>query len=61
MERYWREIALTLAVKVFVLTLIWYVWFSNPQDKTLDDARVAAQMLSSQSQIIKEPDHGAVH
>lgn len=60
-DRYWREIALTLAVKVFVLFVIWYAWFSNPEDSRLDENRVAAQILSFQSQPLKESNHGAVH
>ena len=61
MDRYWREIALTLAVKLFVLALIWYAWFSDPASERLDESGVAAQMLSSQSQSVKESSHGAVH
>jgi hypothetical protein len=57
-DSYWREIVLTLAVKIFVLTLIWYAWFSNPVGDQLDDSKVAAQILS---QSVKESDHGAVH
>ena len=57
-DSYWREIVLTLAVKAFVLTLIWYAWFSNPVGEHLDDAKIAAQILS---QSAKESDHGAVH
>ncbi len=60
MERYWREIALVLAVKALVLALVWYAWFSSPEDKSLSDAGVAARMLSPQSQILKESNHGAI-
>ena len=58
-DSYWREIVLTLAVKVFVLGLIWYAWFSNPVDDHLDDAAVAAQILQSQS--VKEHVNGTDH
>ncbi|NNM81827.1 MAG: hypothetical protein HKL98_04375 [Burkholderiales bacterium] len=58
MDRYWREIVLTLIIKVFVLSLIWYAWFSNPQDEHLDDAAVAARMLNSH--IVKDSSHGSI-
>jgi hypothetical protein len=53
----WQEITLTLALKVFVLFIIWAVWFSAPQDINLDDQAVASKILSQQS--LKEPDHDA--
>ena len=56
-DRYWREIVLTLAVKLFVLAVIWYAWFSNPEDGRVDGDKVAAKFFQS----IKESDHGAVH
>lgn len=57
--RLWQEIALTLAFKVFVLAVIWSVWFSAPEDVSLDDQKVAAKIFSQQP--LKEPDHDAVH
>ncbi len=57
-DRYWREIALTLAIKLFVLFVIWYAWFSSPEDSRMDENRVAAQIL--QSQPLKESNHGAI-
>jgi hypothetical protein len=57
--RLWQEITLALALKVFVLAVIWSVWFSAPEDVSLDDQKVASQILSQQSQ--KEYDHDAVH
>ena len=48
--RLWQEIALTLALKAFVLFVIWAVWFSVPEDATLDDQAVASKILSQQFQ-----------
>jgi hypothetical protein len=56
--RLWKEVALTLALKVLVLTIIWAAWFSSPEDITLNDQKVASQILSQQPQ--KELDHDAV-
>lgn len=54
----WQEILLTLLLKGLLLTLIWYVWFSSPEDRTLDEQKVASQLFSSQP--LKEPAHGAI-
>jgi hypothetical protein len=56
--RLWHEIVLALAFKALVLTVIWAVWFSAPQDINLDDQAVASKILSQQSP--KEHDHDAV-
>jgi hypothetical protein len=56
--RLWQEIVLTLAFKALVLVIIWAAWFSAPEDKTLDDQKVASQILSQQPQ--KEHNHDAV-
>ena len=56
--RFWQEIVLTLAFKGLVLTIIWGVWFSAPEDASLDDQKVASKILSQQP--LKEPDHDAV-
>lgn len=56
--RLWQEIVLTLAFKGLVLAIIWAVWFSAPEDISLDDQKVASQILSQQPQ--KEHDHDAV-
>ena len=56
--RLWQEIVLALVFKVLVLTVIWAVWFSAPQDINLDDQAVASKILSQQLQ--KEHDHDAV-
>lgn len=56
--RLWQEIVLALVIKVLVLTVIWAVWFSAPQDINLDDQAVASKILSQQSP--KEQDHDAV-
>jgi hypothetical protein len=54
----WQEITLTLALKVFVLFVIWAVWFSTPEENTLDDQKVASQILSQQSH--KDHNHDAL-
>ena len=56
--RLWQEIVLALALKVLVLTIIWAAWFSVPEDISLDDQKVASQILSQQPQ--KEFDHDTV-
>ena len=56
--RLWQEIVLALVFKVLVLTVIWAVWFSAPQDINLDDQAVASKILSQQPQ--EEHDHDAV-
>lgn len=48
--RLWQEIVLALALKILVLTIIWYAWFSAPEDKKLDDQKVANQIFSQQRQ-----------
>jgi hypothetical protein len=55
--RLWQEISLTLMLKVIVLFVIWAVWFSAPEQDSLDDQTVATQILSQQ--IHKEPNHDA--
>ena len=54
----WQEIVLTLTLKIFLLTIIWFAWFAAPEDRKLDDQKVASQFFSTPSQ--KEPDHDAV-
>ena len=56
--RLWQEIVLALLFTALVLTVIWAVWFSAPQDINLDDQAVASKILSQQSQ--KEHGHDAV-
>jgi hypothetical protein len=56
--RLWQEVTLTLAFKAFLITIIWAVWFSAPEDASLDDQKVASKILSQQP--LKEPDHDAV-
>lgn len=53
-----QEIVLTLAFKALLLTIIWAVWFSAPEDINIDDQKVASQILSQQPQ--KEHEHDAV-
>ena len=56
--RLWQEIILTLSFKAILLTIIWAVWFSAPQDQTIDGQQVAAHIFSQQSP--KEQNHDAV-
>ena len=56
--RLWQEIVLALAFKGVVLAIIWAVWFSAPEDISLDEQKVASRILSPQPQ--KEHDHDAV-
>ena len=60
--RLWQEIMLALALKFFVLFVIWAVWFSVPEDASLNDQSVASQILSRQlsQQLDKDHDHDAV-
>ena len=60
--RLWQEITLALALKFFVLFVIWAVWFSVPEDASLNDQSVASQILSRQlsQQLDKDHDHDAV-
>ncbi len=55
--RLWQEIALALALKVLLLTVIWAVFFSAPQDQTIDGRQAAAHILSQLSP--KEHNHDA--
>jgi hypothetical protein len=57
-SRLWQEIVLTLAIKVIALTIIWATWFSSPEDVSLDDRKIASQILSQQTQ--KEHDNDAI-
>jgi hypothetical protein len=56
--RLWHEIALTLVLKGILLAIIWNVWFSSPEGRSLDASKVASQIFSTQSQ--KVTDHDAV-
>ncbi len=55
--RLWQEIVLTLALKAVLLTVIWAVFFSAPQDRTIDGKQAAAHVLSQLS--LKEQNHDA--
>lgn len=57
--RLWQEITLALALKGFVLAIIWSMWFSVPEDASLDDQKVASRIFSQQPQ--KEHDHDSIH
>lgn len=56
--RLWQEIILTLSFKAVLLFFIWAVFFSSPQDQTIDGQRAAEHLFSQQS--LKEQNHDAV-
>jgi hypothetical protein len=56
--RLWYEITLTLVLKSILLAIIWNIWFSSPESRSLDASKVASQIFSTQSQ--KEHEHDAV-
>ncbi len=55
--RLWQEIVLALSLKVVLLAAIWAVWFSAPQDRTIDGQHAAAYLLYGNQ--TKEPYHDA--
>ncbi len=57
--RLWQEITLALAIKAFVLAVIWSMWFSAPEDTSLDDQIVASRILTQQP--MKERENDPVH
>ncbi len=57
--RLWKEITMALAIKGLVLAIIWSVWFSSPEEASLDDQKVASQILSQKSH--KDHNHDAAH
>ncbi len=44
--RLWQEIAITLAVKILLLTVIWMMWFSAPEDDSIDSQKIAEKLFS---------------
>lgn len=56
--RLWKEITLTLAIKAVALFIIWYIWFSVPEDHTVDAMQVASHLFPQQS--AKELNHDPV-
>ncbi len=46
--RFWQEITLALVLKVIVLTVIWLVWFSSPEDHSVDASKVTSHLFSQQ-------------
>jgi len=55
--RLWQEIALTLTLKVLLLTAMWAVFFSAPPDQTIGGQQAAAHIFSQPS--LKEQNHDA--
>jgi hypothetical protein len=56
--RFWQEITLILALKFFVLFIIWVVWFSAPEQDPLDEQTIASKILSQQFD--KDHEHDAL-
>jgi hypothetical protein len=54
--RLWKEITLALVLKVAVLGIIWAVWFSTPEDRTVDASRITSRFFSQQHQQEHEYD-----
>jgi hypothetical protein len=42
-----REIAVVLVIKFVLLALIWWFWFSNPQDEHLRGEHIGTAIYSS--------------
>jgi hypothetical protein len=42
-----REIVLALAIKIAALTVLWFAFFSHPQDKHMPAAKVQAALLGA--------------
>jgi hypothetical protein len=57
--RLWQEISLALALKAVALFIIWFVWFSVPDDHVVDAQQVASHLFPQQS--AKEPNHDSVY
>ncbi len=57
-DRFWREIAVAVALKAVLLTILWAVWFSGHGESSLDDQKVASKILTQQPQ--KEHEHDSV-
>ncbi len=55
--RLWQELALTLLLKGILLALIWAVWFSAPQSRSLDAPRVATQILAPHPEAAHDAHH----
>jgi len=57
-NRYAREIAVVLVVKLIALFVIWSIWFSDPARKDVGAERLAERVYSSQPAALGE---GATH
>jgi hypothetical protein len=57
--RLWQEISLALALKAAAIFIIWFVWFSAPEDQAVDAQQVASHLFPRQS--AKEPNHDSVY
>jgi hypothetical protein len=57
--RLWQEISLALAFKAVAIFIIWFVWFSAPEDQAVDAQQVASHLFPRQP--AKEPNHDSVY
>ena len=57
--RLWQEISLALVIKAVALFIIWFVWFSVPDDHVVDAQQVASHLFPRQP--AKEPNHDSVY
>lgn len=58
-SRLWLEITLALAFKTVALIVIWFVWFSAPEESAVDTKQVASRLFPSQP--AKEQSHDSVY
>jgi hypothetical protein len=58
-SRLWQEISLALVIKAVALFIIWFLWFSVPEDHAVDAQQVASHLFPQQS--AKEPNHDSVY
>jgi hypothetical protein len=47
--RLWQEITLALALKAAALIIIWFVWFSAPEDQAVDARQVTSHLFPRHS------------
>ena len=58
-SRLWQEISLALVIKAVALFIIWFLWFSVPEDHAVDAQQVASHLFPQQSAM--EPNHDSVY
>ncbi len=43
--RLWKEITLAIVLKAIVLAVIWYAWFSTPEDHAVDASKITSRFF----------------